>query len=315
MRRAILLALSLLPSFAWAAGEGTSGAQVLALQSGARPRALGNAFTGVPDDINALFNNPAGIATLDHVELSAQHREAFAGARQETAAFVYPLNDVSAVNLRDFGALGLSAALLDHGPLAGRTAAGAETGDFDAKDAVFGATYGKFIGPRLALGITGKVYRLRIADETADGAAGDVGLLYSFFPGRWAVGVAARNLGSETGFDGIKAQLPTVYSAGASAGFLNDRLFVAADVADPKEGDVGLRAGLEAWASRLLSLRAGYDGTRDIDGFSVGIGIYIREMEVAFFPIDRLSIDYAFMPSSDFEDMHNVSLSLRFGDE
>src|SRR4029077_8125627 len=52
------------PELACAFGKdqvGTSGAQFLKIGPGARPVGMGEAFTGVPDDIHAIYWNPAGL--------------------------------------------------------------------------------------------------------------------------------------------------------------------------------------------------------------------------------------------------------------
>src|SRR5207302_10246043 len=63
---------------AWAFGKnqvGTSGAAFLKIGPGARPAAMGEAFTGVADDIHAIYWNPAGLATLRSPELTGMHME------------------------------------------------------------------------------------------------------------------------------------------------------------------------------------------------------------------------------------------------
>ena len=45
-----------------AGGVGTTGAQFLKIGTGARPVAMGYAFSAVADDLNALYWNPAGLA-------------------------------------------------------------------------------------------------------------------------------------------------------------------------------------------------------------------------------------------------------------
>ena len=45
---------------------GTTGAQFLRICPGARPAALGGAFTAVTDDANAVAYNPASISFMPH---------------------------------------------------------------------------------------------------------------------------------------------------------------------------------------------------------------------------------------------------------
>jgi len=66
----ILFALFMISQSLFAGGEGTTGAQFLKLGIGARPAALGESFTGVADDINSLYWNPAGLAEIQQFEAS-----------------------------------------------------------------------------------------------------------------------------------------------------------------------------------------------------------------------------------------------------
>src|SRR6185369_6415741 len=54
----------------------TTGADFLLMSIGARPDGMGQAFSAVADDINALSFNPAGLASLDRYEVGYGH-EAF----------------------------------------------------------------------------------------------------------------------------------------------------------------------------------------------------------------------------------------------
>ena len=42
-------------------GAGTAGAAFLKIEGGSRPAGLGGAFTGLANDINTIFWNPAGL--------------------------------------------------------------------------------------------------------------------------------------------------------------------------------------------------------------------------------------------------------------
>ena len=50
---------------------GTAAAAFLKIDAGSRPMGMGGAFTGLADDINTLFWNPAGLASIQDQEFSA----------------------------------------------------------------------------------------------------------------------------------------------------------------------------------------------------------------------------------------------------
>src|ERR1035438_3781461 len=80
---------------AWAANNnvGTSGAEFLKIGPGARPVGMGEAFTGVADDIHAIYWNPAGLGTLKNAEITGMHMQYFQSIQYEFAAFAYPTRD------------------------------------------------------------------------------------------------------------------------------------------------------------------------------------------------------------------------------
>ena len=54
----------------FALGGGTSNADFLKIGVGGRPSAMGEAYTGVADDANGAFWNPAGLTAVDHMTVS-----------------------------------------------------------------------------------------------------------------------------------------------------------------------------------------------------------------------------------------------------
>lgn len=76
----------------FAAGSiGTSGADFLELGVGSRPLGMGEAFTAEINDINSLYYNPAGLATLRFPVLSVVHQELILDSRYENISVAFPL--------------------------------------------------------------------------------------------------------------------------------------------------------------------------------------------------------------------------------
>lgn len=75
-----LTVLFLLPGLAGAdLTVGKYAGDFLAIGVGARPLALGGAFTAAVNDISAIYWNPAGLAGLSHAQMQVMHSERFAG--------------------------------------------------------------------------------------------------------------------------------------------------------------------------------------------------------------------------------------------
>jgi transglutaminase-like putative cysteine protease len=86
---AALLALS---------GPSAAFAQSEQVPVGARPVAMGGAFSAIADDGGALFWNPAGLAQIGHQEVRGTHADLFAtGIRDNMISFVLPLSVKQAV--------------------------------------------------------------------------------------------------------------------------------------------------------------------------------------------------------------------------
>ncbi len=70
---------------------GVSGADFLELGVGSRPLGMGEAFTAQTDDINSIYYNPAGIASIKFPLLSIVHQELILDSRYENISLAHPL--------------------------------------------------------------------------------------------------------------------------------------------------------------------------------------------------------------------------------
>ena len=111
---AVALALTL-PAQAQAASL-RSGAVFLKIGTGARPAAMGGAYTALADDVNALYYNPGGLAQLKMRELGATHTEWLLGSRFDFIGYAQPTK---------IGTFGLGVTRLSSGKIEGRSASSA----------------------------------------------------------------------------------------------------------------------------------------------------------------------------------------------
>ena len=91
----IILAAFLIALFSMqsaSAGIGSSGAQFLQIGAGIRALSMGSAYAGYADGIDALYWNPAGIASLSkNMHLNVNHAEYLADMSFDNFAFSAPL--------------------------------------------------------------------------------------------------------------------------------------------------------------------------------------------------------------------------------
>ena len=290
---------------------------------GAAPRsvAMGEAFVGLADDVNAIAYNPAGLAFLERQEASLVHNVYIEGVQQDYLAYVYPTTR--------YGSLALGGNQVRVAPFSSYDVNDQPTGSVSAQDQAFTGAYAQNWG-NLALGGAFKHINSRLASFSASGHAYDFGALWRLQRGL-GLGVAIQNIGSGLTYERESAPLPRTIRLGGSwrgaflwpgstCGLTLDGVF-----ARDRGGYVG--AGAEVWAFPYAAVRVGYLGSQDSDiGFSWGVGFRIplrrapSEMPTwkarpreDVGPPPELQIDYAFARMGDMGITHRMSLSLRFG--
>ncbi len=311
-----------LPLAASVDGVGSSGGSLLTIQTGVRPAGMGNAFVGVANDINALYYNPAGLGTLRNVEFTALQQNLASDTTYRNAALAISMGEVTSSNVSQFGTVALSFGILDFGKIQGRDNLGNTTPDFKANDTVWTLGYGKGFFDTIFVGAAYKRMDQRISDIRASNSAFDLGLLYRL-SSEWKIGLSGRNLGGDINFSSAEEPLPRTTTLGFGYTPFKDALTFSLDIEKPRETENFAKGGVEWLINRTIALRSGYNsGTGPNGGFSFGVGLCFMDFETLWFPVQRLSIDYAFLPSSTVSGVdgdavgsrQNISLTMRFGD-
>ena len=75
-------------------GYGTTGAQILNLNSSARVSAMGNAYAGLADDLNAIIYNPAGLTQLFGFEFQFTRLIYFLGTGMSSFTYGQKLGNI-----------------------------------------------------------------------------------------------------------------------------------------------------------------------------------------------------------------------------
>lgn len=306
--KSLLQALLLASLCGPAAAEET--AAFLKILPGARPMAMGEAYTAVADDLNALNTNPAGLSRLELRQAAFMHAELFAGSRFDFAGYAQPLSG----GLAGAGALGVSVSRLTHAPIEGRDSAGRPTGSFGAADTALGLSFARRLGRSGARGgLQVKLIESRLAESAARTAAFDLGVQG---PARVAglpltLGASVLNLGQGLRHGDVRGDLPLAFSLGA-AGRLAGLALLSVEVRHrPNSRESSFSLGTEYSVMPALSLRAGYaamspGGTSSTTGPLGGLGLGFG------FRIHKASVDYAFSPAGELGNAQRLSFSTRF---
>jgi len=116
---------------------GTEGASFLDIPVGARPAAMGGAYSALATDAYAPVWNPAGLGAIPDKSLATQYLSYLDTIQYEHLSYVHPLG----------GGRGLGGSIqyLGSGNIAGADAAGNSTGDFSSHYAAYSLDYGQAV--------------------------------------------------------------------------------------------------------------------------------------------------------------------------
>ncbi len=258
---------------------GISAAPELSIPIGGRSVALGGSHMANVQGVEAMYWNPAGLATLSGGEASFNYLSYFAD--------MSIANVSAAVKAGSLGSIGLSFQSMSIGDIAVTTIEAPEGTGETIKPGylTFGVSYARRMTDRINFGGNMKVITERIGNMNATGIAFDLGLQY-VTPWNFSFGVTMRNFGGDMRFDGTgiefntnipwadpnstsrrtrldmaSAELPTSLSMGIAymypMGELQ-KLYVAGSFTNNSFGLNQANVGLEYGFKDMVFLRTGY---------------------------------------------------------
>ena len=312
---------------------GTTAAQFLKIGVGARAAGMGESFVAVASDGSAIFWNPAGLASLKKNELLLEHNNWIADISFDFGAIAIPTTSS--------GTFALFVSALTMGEMERRTEYEPQgTGEmFDAFDLALGVSYAMYFTQNFAFGLNVKFVQQKIWQETANGFAVDLGIIYHTQLEGLSLGMALSNFGSKMQMDGTDLKrfididpnidgnntqiiaklnteeydMPLIFRIGLAYDVVKtdfQRITVAFDAVSPNDYKEYVNGGLEYSYSDYFFLRGGYKGIGLSDsevGFSLGGGVNI--------PFDesfQMKVDYAYTDFGRLDNVQRISLSAFF---
>lgn len=316
---------------------GTKAAPFLLLGTDARGTALGSAHVASASGPAALYWNPAGTATADAASGGAavfSTSEWLVETRHNYLGATYSAGTL--------GTFGLSVTQLDYGEDLVTTIENPEgTGElFGAQDLAVGLSYARALTDRFTIGGTAKFVRQQIWNESANGAALDLGLRYETGYRGLIIGMAMTNFGTDmrlagrdlrrrydidpnqTGNnDGLPVNLevgawalPLSFNVGVSAeayraGDLS--LLLSAQGQAPSDNSQSASFGGEFAFRNLFFVRGGYrqafSSVAEDGGWTLGFGL-----NYALNPRLGLTVDYVFQEYEPFGTPQMFTVGVRF---
>ncbi|MFB0526723.1 MAG: hypothetical protein ACETVO_04580 [bacterium] len=257
--------------------------------AGARPMGMAGAFTGVADDVNAIYWNPAGLELVKEVEAMGMTTRLF-GLKDLT---YYLFGGV--VPTKKIGAFGLSYS---------------QFGCSEYRESQIIFSSGQSLGSEVCFGFNVKIMSIKIKGASANSEYGrasafglDVGALADI-GSKFRLGVMATNLNGPR-LGNCSETLAQRIMVGTSFRIIS-RCITSLDLHLPLSSimvEPEVRAGVEVILSRNFTLRAGVedDPTRFTGGFGLRWKIF--------------KFDYAFLSHPFLNNQHQFSFSLHLGNQ
>ncbi len=278
----------------WASDYGESSARILKQAVGARTFAMGEAFTAVADDVQALHYNPAGLATLQSNEVSLMYIHSILDIYYGYAAYTQPIGQ---------GVAAGSIITLQGGIININDEDGSSTTLKAQQDYVVTIGYALDITqyiPGLSVGVAGKVITSTLLEEySAQAYAGDIGVVYNPPVEGLRFGVALQNIGTELKYQDYGDPLPLTSRIGSAYQLsLGEEQYLtgAIEMVNAKNIHLGVECGLGG----IFFARGGYKRGYALDNVTFGAG----------FKINSIQLDYALGLKGNLGMNHFISLTV-----
>jgi hypothetical protein len=266
--------------------------------AGARPEALGSAFTAEGGDLSSLYFNPAGLGSLQGSHAGIHHHSWLGGINQETLGFGV------GGSLASFG---LSGDYVNYGQFDGVDASGNPTASYTATDMTLGVDVATQFRSGLSFGVRARGTQQSIAGAGQITTAGDAGAMWNMPGTKFNLGMMYSNFGPAVNGSGPSASLSFGFSYDMDLGPEYGLLILGSGSGLNSGGDL-LQTGLELKLTRFLAVRAGYQvsfldqGISGLAGLSAGLG----------FQWELFSLDYAYLPYGNLGNSNRISLNIDF---
>lgn len=311
---------------------GTTAAQFLKIGAGARAIAMGGAYTALSEDILAIYWNPAGISRIPgNGEATFNHATWLADTQYDFAAF--------SMNAGNIGSIGFHVISFRTPEEIVRTIRNPEgTGQvWDANSIALGVTFAKSLTDRFAIGFTGKFVQESLFNETARGAAFDIGVLYETPFRNVTLGASINNFGTNMKLDGRDIffnedplpeqgsvdQVPSKFRTDSFDMPLNLKfglswrvmhnenfsLVAAADGVHPNDNTESINSGFELGLKNILFLRGGYKALlldNSEQGLTVGAGLRYDTVGM------NIKIDFGWADYGRLNDVTFLSFAIKY---
>ncbi|MDE0087904.1 MAG: PorV/PorQ family protein [Candidatus Poribacteria bacterium] len=304
-------------------GAGTVGAAFLKFEPGSRPMGMGGAFTGLANDINTIFWNPAGLTSVHTRELTAMQHFWIADISSQSIGYAQRTNKIV-----------WGASLVGSFPEIDRRIGPSLEPDSTVTVSGFatGLSLAYPLRKNASIGGTAKLISEQLDIQNVFGIAADIGVILRLIDNHLGVGITLQNAGVFFEEADRDEKLPDEYPPMALRAGFAYRIWkkveleveeamppreVWAFVADANlpliDAYPSFHIGIERWFYDVVAARVGYrisQTENPSNGLSLGFGVKKRGLD-SLANID-FQFDYAFVPDNDLGDSHRISFITRF---
>jgi hypothetical protein len=278
---------------------------------GARSAAMAGSFVSMRNDVNAIFTNPAGLATVTQAQASFGY---FKHLLDINAGYLSYTQELSGVGMVGFGVN-----FIDYGTFDETDALANKLGTFGAEDLAISVGFANGLEENLSYGIAGKFIYSSIADARSSAVAADVGILY-VIPGAnpISLGASILNLGTQLNpYMDTRENLPLEVKVGATIKpehlplLLNFNIHKLNETQDDLVSHFrAFSVGGEFTLSKELRFRFGYNNEHRKDlklgtssglaGFSFGGGLVL----------ETLRFDYGYTSLGKIGSLNRITVGM-----
>ncbi len=298
--------------------KGTTGATFLKLGAGARAIGMGSAFTGLSDDVSAIYWNPAGLGFTKRWELSFNYQKLFADFEYQAFFYSHQLRLLASRK----AALGIG--LIRLGSMEDWDSTNELMPKIKAADVYDFAVILPFayrldwLSSHVALGMNYKYVKNKLVNYTSNSHGLDFGLMFKAEVFRYlffSFGSSVQNITlKKVKFIEDAENLPFIFRTGSAIKlFLTDNQDVklSYDLSHPLDNTIKHNMGIEYWfhlGVHRFGFRGGYRAIdEDLGKFSFSIG-YGLDITPSYQNSIYTELDYA-LNNYNTEILSNTNLA------
>ena len=326
MRQLVLavISLALCSNTAFSGGTGAAAGEFLNITASTRSAGMGEAFTGVSEDIGSLYHNPAGLAQTRDLGFNYLHAFWMQSINYDYLSAVVPLGNMGTTGM-SFTRLFTQSEKIGIGP-AGEPVFSEDM--FDVSDIAVTFAYARPVGTMTSIGASMKIIYQDLELTRGSAKAFDVGAFYQTPIPALTSGISVNNIGTSLDSTSLPLmlkvggayELPPVKGLLSFLGGKNlwDSPLFTTDInfqLDPQVANFyrirsGLEYSLALGAGQHVAFRVGYKygerGALGIAGLTAGAGYALTIKRY------HVSLDYAMVHYGDLGITHRVAMTTNF---